>query len=345
MSCIYKRKHSPYFWWSAYYKGKKYKRSTKMTQQRLARKVQTNWDLKMIEGDLSFLNIEEFKKQNELLILDLIDEFLKLRERKSENTYKTAKSATNKLFKYLKVKKIKFIQEITLDHLNDYVDWINCSSKTIKNHFIVIRLMFEHAIKCGYIDKNTAKDVTLPTIDSNPYRNLNDEDLLLILQDSGKWNVFYQFLYYTGLRAGDVALLKYSDINWQKKAITSFVRKSDRTHVFPIADNLLELISKKNEDSPVFTDLYSTSERKLNDNLAKPRKYMQKLLNKAGRPKASLHCFRTTFNNRLRDLGLPIEDRQILLAQSASETTKIYTHPNFELARNYINKIPNPMGL
>ena len=72
---------------------------------------------------------------------------------------------------------------------------------------------------------------------------------------------------------------------------------------------------------------------------------MQKLLNKAGRPKASLHCFRTTFNNRLRDLGLPIEDRQILLAQSASETTKIYTHPNFELARNYINKIPNPMGL
>jgi hypothetical protein len=44
-------------------------------------------------------------------------------------------------------------------------------------------------------------------------------------------------------------------------------------------------------------------------------------------------------------MGLPIEDRQILLAQSASETTKIYTHPNFELARNYINKIPNPMGL
>jgi len=69
------------------------------------------------------------------------------------------------------------------------------------------------------------------------------------------------------------------------------------------------------------------------------------LLQAEDRPKATLHSFRTTFNNRLRDLGLQIEDRQILLAQSASETTKIYTHPNFELAKQYVNKIPEIMGL
>lgn len=33
-------------------------------------------------------------------------------------------------------------------------------------------------------------------------------------------------------------------------------------------------------------------------------------------------------------------DIQILLAHASSETTKIYTHPNFELASEYINKIP-----
>ena len=37
-------------------------------------------------------------------------------------------------------------------------------------------------------------------------------------------------------------------------------------------------------------------------------------------------------------------DIQILLAHASSETTKIYTHPNFELASEYINKIPTFNG-
>ena len=105
------------------------------------------------------------------------------------------------------------------------------------------------------------------------------------------------------------------------------------------------MLKKGEKDTPLFPMLYSTSDRTLSDNLAKPRKYMQALLQAEDRPKATLHSFRTTFNNRLRDLGLQIEDRQILLAQSASETTKIYTHPNFELAKQYVNKIPEIMGL
>jgi len=40
-------------------------------------------------------------------------------------------------------------------------------------------------------------------------------------------------------------------------------------------------------------------------------------------------------------LGLSIEDRQILMAHSSSETTKVYTHPNFELAAEFINRLPN----
>ncbi len=68
---------------------------------------------------------------------------------------------------------------------------------------------------------------------------------------------------------------------------------------------------------------------------------MQALLEAEGRPKATLHSFRVTFNNTLRDMGLPIEDRQILLAHASSETTKIYTHPNFDLAAQFVNRIPD----
>jgi site-specific recombinase XerD len=42
---------------------------------------------------------------------------------------------------------------------------------------------------------------------------------------------------------------------------------------------------------------------------------------------------------KLRDLGLDIKDRQALLAHVSSNTTKIYTHPNLELAKKPINKL------
>jgi integrase len=67
---------------------------------------------------------------------------------------------------------------------------------------------------------------------------------------------------------------------------------------------------------------------------------MQEILKVYERPKATLHSFRRTFNNALRDLGLQIQDRQALLAHASAETTKVYTNPNLELARRYVNQIP-----
>ncbi|MBT4296333.1 MAG: tyrosine-type recombinase/integrase [Candidatus Marinimicrobia bacterium] len=65
------------------------------------------------------------------------------------------------------------------------------------------------------------------------------------------------------------------------------------------------------------------------------------MLKDAELPKATLHSFRVTYNNMLRDQGLSIQDRQILLAHTSSETTKIYTHPNIELAAEHLNNLPN----
>ena len=52
--------------------------------------------------------------------------------------------------------------------------------------------------------------------------------------------------------------------------------------------------------------------------------------------KATLHSFRNTFNNSISDLGLKIEDRQVLLSHASS----IYKHPNFDLASQYVNNVP-----
>ena len=51
-----------------------------------------------------------------------------------------------------------------------------------------------------------------------------------------------------------------------------------------------------------------------------------------GRLHADIHSFRHTFNQSLFELGMNIEDRQNLLAHVCTIATKIYTHPNFDLA-------------
>ena len=55
---------------------------------------------------------------------------------------------------------------------------------------------------------------------------------------------------------------------------------------------------------------------------------------------AALHSFWHTFSSTLRDLGLGMEDRKVLLAHTSSSTTRLYTHPNFDLAAEYVNRMP-----
>ena len=126
-------------------------------------------------------------------------------------------------------------------------------------------------------------------------------------------------------------MLCYGDIDRSRQVITSLIRKSDRFHELPLAKGIVDRLDRGKKDMPIFPTLHANTQRKLTDNLTKPRLYMQALLQANGRPKATLHSFRTTFNNTLRDLGLGMDDRKQLLAHSSSETTKIYTHPNFVL--------------
>lgn len=341
MSSIYNRADSPVYWWSAYHRGSRLRKSTGMTHRHLAKKVQVHWDLCLVTGDYSFLGKSN---QPSMDMITFSMHYLHLRKRKSDKTYRTSRSMINRFISNVTALGINRMDEITTKVLDDYIDVLNLAPKTIKNHIGEINLFLSQAVKEEVIKSNPAKYVTLPQITKKDlHRNLETEDLEVIFNNAGEWSLYFSFLYHTGLRAGDVALLKHGDINYKRSAIVSMIRKSDRIHEIPIAKTLIKQISPGKKDDPIFPDLYADTEVRMNDKLKKPRKYMQALLEAEGRPKATLHSFRTTFNNSLRDLGLKMEDRQALLAHSSSETTKIYTHPNFELALEYVNQI-KPYG-
>ena len=339
MSTLYKQTGYPCWYWSAYYKGKRLRKSTRLSQKSLAQKIQIKWDWMLASDDLSFYGSTSVLGPD---IREFMDEHLKVRRRISINTYNTARTVVNSLGDYLKSINVKTVSDITIKVLDGYIDHLSCGAKTKKNHLIEIRQMLKRAVIEGLLPNNPAEHATLPRIiKAEIHRSLDRYDLEVVFNHAGAWRLYFEFLYRTGLRAGDVAMLTYGNIDKKRKVIVSLIRKSRRVHEVPLSNILLNQIDNQNEDNPLFPSLYTQSERKLNDNLAKPRKFLQGILKANNRKKATLHSFRTTFNNTLRDLGLSIDDRAVLLAHSSSETTKIYTHPNLELAFEYINKMPD----
>ena len=339
MSTLYKQTGYPCWYWSAYYKGKRLRKSTRLSQKSHAQKIQIRWDWMLASDDLSFYGSTSVLGPD---IHGFMDEHIKVRRRISINTYNTARAVVNSLSDYLKSINVKTVSDITIKVLDGYIDHLSCSAKTKKNHLIEIRQMLKRAVIEGLLPNNPAEHVTLPRIiKAEIHRSLDRYDLEVVFNHAGAWRLYFEFLYRTGLRAGDVAMLTYGNIDKKRKVIVSLIRKSRRVHEVPLSNILLNKIGDLGADQPLFPSLYTQSERKLNDNLAKPRKFLQGILKANNRKKATLHSFRTTFNNTLRDMGLSIEDRAVLLAHSSSETTKIYTHPNLELAFEYINKMPD----
>lgn len=339
MSTLYKRKTSSYWWWSSKVRGKRERVSTGMCKKSLAEKVKDKWDMMVFNGDYSFLNNKQLPSSD---IRTYMDEYLNVRSRISENTYNTARAVTARLVCFLNTVGIKSMSELNAKVLDHYIDSLDLAPKTIHNHFKELNTMLNRAIVDGLIQTNPIKHLTLPKIIKNDlHRMLEAVDLQIIFENPGNFKLFYEFLYYTGLRTGDVARLTYGNINFNRRSITSLIHKSSRFHELPLAEYLLCKIDKGKESEPLFPTLFADSKKKVDSNLAKPRAFMQSLLKAHDRPKATLHSFRTTFNNTLRDLGLGIDDRQKLMTHSSSETTKIYTHPNFALAKEWIDKIPS----
>ena len=311
-----------------------------MTRKDLAKKVADHWEIKLIKNELDFL--PNFGT-SQISIKGFIFDYLKFVEtRKPEDTFVTTKGVLQKFEYFTSQNKIIRIDEITVKVIDAYIDWLDNSPKTIKNYHGIVSRMLKQAVKEGVMKSNPADLATLPKVLPNPdkHRMLEPIDLDIIFEFAGKWFTYYQFLLHTGLRAGDVATLRYGDINRKKKAIVSLIHKPNRFHELPLSDHLISGLTFGKKDDPIFPELYSEIKKQVNNKITVPRKHLQDILKLNGRKKATLHSFRKTFNNILRDLGLEIGDRQMLLAHSSSETTKIYTVPNFDRAKEFIDKIP-----
>lgn len=227
--------------------------------------------------------------------------------------------------------------------------------RTIRGEFQVVRHLFARAIRDGFAASNPTGQVDLPSIKAvRPIRPFSREEVEIIFQDHFRGGMtarergaaqsrhpLLATLWFTGLRVSDVITLTAMDINLDQRVIIKQVRKTGKILRVPLADALVDILNPiLPRSGPVFPKYYPGDndrrrtgvERNLNHQL-------QIILTRHSLPHGSLHSFRHGFNQRLFELGLQLGDRQVLLGHSAGDTTRTYTHPNEDMARDYLNRL------
>ena len=119
------------------------------------------------------------------------------------------------------------MSDITTGHLQAYVSARAKIIKpnTIRNEVAVIKLIFKHATRWGYIKHNPTLNIERPKIEKPEIQILSPEEFETFLEKTEKpYRTAFLTAFLTGLRAGELWGLQWGDIDWNSKQI--HVRRS-----------------------------------------------------------------------------------------------------------------------
>lgn len=147
------------------------------------------------------------------------------------------------------------LREIGVEDVDDYLDERDdLSPKTLNNHLTLFRTMLKLAteFRVPWLLRVPPFKKPKISLSGKDYQWLrNDDEVRRFLQsahDEGdNVYVFYLVATYTGMRAGELATLEWSDVDFERRIITvqrSFngPTKSDRVRYVPILDPLLPVL-------------------------------------------------------------------------------------------------------
>ena len=117
------------------------------------------------------------------------------------------------------------LSDITTKALQLYiVDRLKAvSAHTIQSEIMLIRLLFTHARKWGYLRRNPAEDIDAPKYTKPDIDILEPDEIKTFLSQCEEEQSFYRFAFKTdietGLRAGELWGLQWGDIDWDNGRI------------------------------------------------------------------------------------------------------------------------------
>lgn len=223
--------------------------------------------------------------------------------------------------------------------------------KTVNNHIVVLKKIFNSAVDWGRMDRNPIAKAKKFKEEEYQNRWLNREESEAFLKECDeRWYPFFATLLWTGMRLGEALALRWEDIIWCSETIR--VRrsvyqgqfgtpKSGKGRDIPMNSRLIEVLKGLRHLKGEL--VFSTADGKLLDpaNVKRP---FAVALKKAGLPQIRVHDLRHSFASQLVQRGVQLKAVQELLGHADIKMTLRYSHLAPSDRRNAVETLVSDEG-
>ena len=247
------------------------------------------------------------------------------------------------------------IENLSASDVNAYVNYLvlrGYSKKSVATHKSVLSMILNHAIICGYIKFNPARDVRLPNNLPKSKREIpSTETLKEINKHTEGFDLLPYFILNTGCRCSEALAIRSENIDFENKLIQirNHVIHNGNTPVFEpvlkteaaqrdiILLDRLEQVLPKNFKGFLFS-MNGDGKNPLTKSALSKR--WKTYLKKYNLEHTTAHQLRHAFATMLFEAQVDVKDAQELMGHSDINLTKqIYTHIRNERKQETANKL------
>ncbi|WP_455564564.1 tyrosine-type recombinase/integrase [Akkermansia massiliensis] len=176
------------------------------------------------------------------------------RKGKSVATVRNYRNAANRFYAFLGEKVDWSMERVTPRIMNDYMLELSglFAVKTVKKEFGMVCAMFNSAVRLGMLDRCPGMGVELPREKKVEFgrtarRGFTLEELKRVLErcDEEWRSMVLCALYLGGQRLGDVAMLRWDAVDWDKRMVRFMTQKTSREMVVPMVPALEEVLRER----------------------------------------------------------------------------------------------------
>jgi len=208
-------------------------------------------------------------------------------------------------------------------NLDDYIPKL--TPKTINSELNILKRFFNYCIDMQWIESNPFRLIKALKIPIKERHFFSDNELNMILENAGKYKVFYEVLLHTGIRPTDC--YKLAKKHLQGRYLTLRMNKTGGRLSIPLSNfiiSTLEVLSRRCEsDDTLLFEAFKSDRQKKNCVKTMQANFTVDFVRKNN---INLHTFRHTYAHNMLNKGVPKEVLQTLLGHRSIKTTEIYAN-------------------
>jgi integrase len=316
------------------YRGKQIRKSTEVTDKKLAEKIHAKILTQIAEGKWFDKPIGAEKTFGEMMEKYERERFSEL----ASGSRRGCKSYLDGLVAYFGDYPIMKITPRLINEFKQMRKAEGVKPATVVRQLTIMKRAYNIAIReWEWLDSNPVTKVSCERVNNARDRWLTLEEEGKLLDTCSQWlREIVEFALNTGMRIGEILSITNKAVDLPRRTVTVLKSKNGERRTIPLNDTLFELLTGKAKVKSLKTDLVFYTANQTAYHNANVRRDFELALKKAGIEGFRFHDLRHTFATRLVQSGEDLYRVAKLMGHKDIRMTQRYSHHSTESLRESV---------